>query len=60
MPSWTCYMTRVQKGAFLDEEVRARAGRLRTRRRELRTARPDMIVLHPLPRVNEIAPRGGQ
>lgn len=50
------YMTRVQKERFLDEEEFDRvknsfvldAGKMKS-------AREDMIVLHPLPRVNEIA-----
>ena len=38
------YMTRVQKERFLDEEEFER----------LKNAKKDMIILHPLPRVNEI------
>ena len=38
------YMTRVQKERFLDEEEFER----------LKAAKEDMIILHPLPRVNEI------
>ena len=49
------YMTRVQKERFLDEEEFDRVKNsfvLDTEK--LRTARRDMIILHPLPRVNEI------
>ena len=49
------YMTRVQKERFLDEEEFDRVKNsfvLDTEK--LRTARKDMIILHPLPRVNEI------
>lgn len=49
------YMTRVQKERFLDEEEFDRVKNsfvLDTSK--LRAAKPDMIVLHPLPRVNEI------
>ena len=51
------YMTRVQKERFLDEEEFERVrDSFVLDAAKLRTARPDMIVLHPLPRVNEIAP----
>ena len=49
------YMTRVQKERFLDEEEFDRVKNsfvLDTDK--LKAARPDMIILHPLPRVNEI------
>jgi len=50
------YMTRVQKERFLDEEEFDRVKNSFVLDLEkLRTAREDMIVLHPLPRVNEIA-----
>ena len=49
------YMTRVQKERFLDEEEFERVrDSFVLDAAKLRTARPDMIVLHPLPRVNEI------
>ena len=49
------YMTRVQKERFLDEEEFDRVkDSFVLDPGKLRTARPDMIVLHPLPRVNEI------
>ena len=49
------YMTRVQKERFLDEEEfeRLRDSFILTPEK-LATAKKDMIVLHPLPRVNEI------
>ena len=51
------YMTRVQKERFLDEEEFDRVkDSFVLDPGKLRTARPDMIVLHPLPRVNEITP----
>ena len=50
------YMTRVQKERFLDEEEFNRVkDSFVLDPSKLRTAKPDMIVLHPLPRVNEIA-----
>ena len=49
------YMTRVQKERFLDEEEFDRVkDSFVLDPGKLRTARPDMIVLHPLPHVNEI------
>ena len=50
------YMTRVQKERFFNEEdyVRLKDYYILDSRR-LRLAGPDMIVLHPLPRVNEIS-----
>ena len=49
------YMTRVQKERFLDEEEFDRVKNSFVLNPEkLRTARKDMIILHPLPRVNEI------
>lgn len=49
------YMTRVQKERFLDEEEfeRLRDTFILTPEK-LSTAKSDMIVMHPLPRVNEI------
>ena len=50
------YMTRVQKERFLDEEEFDRVkDSFVLDPEKLRSAREDMIVLHPLPRVNEIA-----
>lgn len=49
------YMTRVQKERFLDEEEFDRVKNSFVLDPEkLRTAKEDMIILHPLPRVNEI------
>ncbi len=49
------YMTRVQKERFLDEEEFDRVkNSFVLDPGKLRTAKPDMIILHPLPRVNEI------
>lgn len=50
------YMTRVQKERFLDEEEYDRVKDCFVLTAEkLRTAKPEMRILHPLPRVNEIA-----
>ncbi len=50
------YMTRVQKERFFNEEdyVRLKNSYILTREK-MGLAKPDMAVLHPLPRVNEIA-----
>lgn len=50
------YMTRVQKERFFNEEdyVRLKNSYILTKEK-METAKPDMAVLHPLPRVNEIA-----
>lgn len=50
------YMTRVQRERFFNEEdyVRLRDSYILTLDK-LRTAKGDMIIMHPLPRVNEIA-----
>lgn len=50
------YMTRVQKERFFNEEdyVRLKDSYILTLDK-MRSAKPDMAVLHPLPRVNEIA-----
>ena len=49
------YMTRVQKERFLDEEEFDRVKNSFVLDPEkMKNAKPDMIVLHPLPRVNEI------
>lgn len=50
------YMTRIQKERFFNEEdyIRLKNAFILTREK-LAPAKQDMIVLHPLPRVNEIA-----
>ena len=50
------YMTRVQRERFFNEEdyLRLKDSYILTAEK-LRAARPDMIVMHPLPRVNEIS-----
>lgn len=50
------YMTRVQKERFFNEEdyIRLKNSYILTREK-MELAKPDMAVLHPLPRVNEIA-----
>ena len=50
------YMTRVQKERFFNEEdyIRLKDSFI-LRRRMLDTAKENMIVMHPLPRVNEIS-----
>lgn len=50
------YMTRVQKERFFNEEdyVRLKDSYILTGAK-MKLAKPDMAVLHPLPRVNEIA-----
>lgn len=50
------YMTRVQRERFFNEEdyVRLRDSYILTPAK-MKTAKPDMMVLHPLPRVNEIS-----
>lgn len=51
------YMTRVQKERFFNEEdyIRLRDSFILDKEK-MNCARQDMLVLHPLPRVNEIAP----
>ena len=51
------YMTRVQRERFFNEEdyIRLKDTYVLDRQVQLRTAKPEMSVLHPLPRVNEIA-----
>lgn len=51
------YMTRVQKERFFNEQdyIRLKDSYILDKEK-MKLARPDMIVLHPLPRVNEIAP----
>ncbi len=50
------YMTRVQRERFFNEEdyVRLKDFYILTKEK-MKKARPDMLVLHPLPRVNEIS-----
>ncbi len=52
------YMTRVQKERFLDEEEfeRVKDSFVLTPEK-LETAKKEMVILHPLPRVNEISAR---
>ncbi len=51
------YMTRVQKERFFNEQdyIRLKDSYILDRAK-MKLAKSDMIVLHPLPRVNEIAP----
>jgi len=51
------YMTRVQRERFFNEEdyIRLKDFYILTKEK-MEAAKQDMIVLHPLPRVNEIAP----
>ena len=51
------YMTRVQKERFLSEEeyIRLRDSYILTRAKLVKNAKEDLVVLHPLPRVNEIS-----
>jgi aspartate carbamoyltransferase catalytic subunit len=51
------YVTRIQRERFPDEnEYRKVAGEYRIDAAELDDARDDLTVMHPLPRVDEIAP----
>jgi len=51
------YVTRIQKERFADEsEYREVAGSYRIDGRTLADAKPQLIVMHPLPRAGEIAP----
>jgi len=51
------YVTRIQRERFADEnEYRQVAGEYRIDAELLETARDDLTVMHPLPRVDEIAP----
>src|SRR5574344_1484610 len=51
------YMTRVQKERFFNEQdyIRLKDSYILDKEK-MTLAKPDMIVLHPLPRVNEISP----
>lgn len=50
------YMTRVQKERFFNEEdyIRLKDSFILDHSK-MKTAKPDMLIMHPLPRVNEIA-----
>lgn len=50
------YMTRVQRERFFNEEdyIRLKDFYILTKEK-MKTAKPDMLILHPLPRVNEIS-----
>lgn len=50
------YMTRVQRERFFNEEdyIRLKDSYILTKKK-MQLAKPDMFVLHPLPRVNEIS-----
>lgn len=51
------YVTRIQKERFPDpEEYKKVAGSYRIDLHTLRNVKEDMIIMHPLPRVDEIAP----
>lgn len=51
------YMTRIQKERFPDEdEYHKVAGVFKLSRSDLDSAKKNMIVMHPLPRVDEISP----
>ncbi len=50
------YMTRIQQERFAsEEEYLAQKGAYILDKKKMKLAKPDMIVLHPLPRVDEIA-----
>ena len=50
------YMTRVQRERFFNEEDYVRLKDFYILNKEkMKSAKPDMLVLHPLPRVNEIS-----
>jgi len=51
------YMTRIQKERFADEDEYAKvAGAYKLHARDLDNTKSEMIILHPLPRVDEIHP----
>ena len=51
------YMTRIQKERFADEDEYARcAGAYKLDVKHLADVKEDMIIMHPLPRVDEIHP----
>ncbi len=50
------YMTRIQKERFFNEADYLKLKHsFKLTREKLKNAKPDMIIMHPLPRVNEIA-----
>ncbi|MCA0386139.1 MAG: aspartate carbamoyltransferase [Firmicutes bacterium] len=50
------YMTRIQKERFFNEaDYLKLKNSFKVTREKIKTAKPDMIIMHPLPRVNEIA-----
>ncbi|MBI2133110.1 aspartate carbamoyltransferase [Candidatus Woesearchaeota archaeon] len=52
------YVTRIQKERFLDEGEYAKVkGFYKLDKEFLKSAKPDLKILHPLPRVDEINPR---
>jgi len=51
------YMTRIQKERFPDEDEYAKvAGAYKLQASDLDRAKAEMIIMHPLPRVDEIHP----
>ncbi len=55
------YVTRIQRERFPDPAEYAKLkGAYRVDQKTLKTAKKDMIILHPLPRVDEIAPEVDQ
>ena len=51
------YMTRIQKERFADEDEYAKvAGAYKLHASNLEGSKDDMIIMHPLPRVDEIHP----
>ncbi len=55
------YVTRIQRERFPDPAEYAKLkGAYRVDHKTLKTAKKDMIILHPLPRVDEIAPEVDQ
>lgn len=48
-------MSRVQRERFVNEEEYLRLKDYYTNKEKLERAKKDMIVVHPLPRVNEIS-----
>jgi len=50
------YMTRIQKERFFNEaDYLKLKNSFKVTREKIKTSKPDMIIMHPLPRVNEIA-----
>jgi len=50
-------VTRIQKERFPDQAEYAKVkGTYRIDKKTLQNAKPDLTILHPLPRVDEIAP----